>query len=160
TGFRVFVKGTLDLTAASARAIGALIENGSNATLNTGNGANGGGAYANGTIEGSLGGAAGGSGAATAGAQGGTGGVNNPGIGGQSGVSGKGGNGSSGSGGAARGANALINNASFCRYAIELSRGPALIKGGSPGPGGSGGSGNGTNQGGGGGGGGAAGGVV
>lgn len=159
SGFRVFVSGILDMTAAAASAITATA-----ASAGAGNAAGTGGSagaipYAAGTIGTSTAGIIGGAGGVAAGTQGAASTAASPGMGGPSGGGSLGGTGSGGAGGAVRAASAVTNGASFTRYATDLLRGIALMQGGSGAPGGSGGGGDGT-AGGGAGGGGAGGGII
>jgi hypothetical protein len=155
-GYRVFVAGILDLTAAPAGAIESNGANGSNASGSTGGA--GGAGVANGSIGGTEAGGAGANGVVGVGASGGagTGGFN----GGSSGASGLGGIGTSGAGGAASAATALTGQLFVRTFSTNFLRGAALVLGGSGGRGGSSGAGDGTNTGAGGGGGGAGGGDV
>jgi len=168
-GFRVFVAGTLDITAAPAYAIYAgnqlaASRSGSNAVSNLG-GSSGTNQISNGTTVGNGGGSAtnGASGTTGAGAQPSSASTALQSVGGVSGAGGAGGAGGS-AGGASRAATAQTNPADIRRLSTELASfyGTSFtrINGGSCGPGGSSGGGDGTGSGGGGGGGGAGGGVL
>jgi hypothetical protein len=152
-GFRVFVNGLLDITAAQT---GAIITNGGagNAGLTAGTGGTAGAVPGIGTLGGgaTIGGA-GGAGGTTTGSQGSAGAAASPGLGGSSGATLAGGTGSSGAGGALRASVAPVNGAAMVRYVPEFIRGVSLYTGGCSGNGGSGGGGDGTAGGGGGGGG-------
>ena len=163
-GWRIFVKGVLDLTAAPAGAIGVSGGNGS-----AGSFASGGAGASTSQPAATIGGnsvSAGNGGGGTAGA----GGTQAPTvtvtrhIGGPSGAGGAGGAGSSGAGGASRGATSSSPWCDIRRLTTEfapwVTTAANLNQGGIPAPGGSGASGDGTNSGGGGGGGGQGGGCI
>jgi hypothetical protein len=140
-GFRVFVRGTLDLSAAPA---GAIQRNG----VAGGAGATAGtiGSIGNTVTAASLGGAAAGGAAGAGGTAAGSGStapstqVSNGGL---SGASGAGGTGSGGAGGAGQAA-AAQTAMSIRRHAFELQSGVTLLSGGMAGAGGGGGGGDGT----------------
>jgi hypothetical protein len=161
-GYRIFVSGTLDLTAAPA---GAFTRNGSSGTNGTasGNGGPGGAGSASTSALADLGnggnGAPGGQGGITTGNAGGSSSSNTTSNSGWTLNGGTGGNGAGGSGAVggngASGANPLIS-----RWDANLIRGVSIIIGGLGGPGAGGGGGSGAVSGGGGGGGGGAGAVI
>ncbi len=166
-GWRVFVAGTLDLSAAPAAAIVA------QHTTQSTNGANGtaiGGAGAAGfaassfTVGNNVAGGAGGAGNTGAGTNGTAGAAVNPGAGGQGAAGGNGGAGVSGGGtGASAGAmSTTFSCYKFQDYLLRIAGASymALACGGSGAGGGGGGGGDATNKGGGGGGGGASGAVI
>lgn len=169
-GFRVFINGTLDISAAQAGAITRKGGNGGAGAATT-TGGTAGTACTNNNANGTtvLGGgvaSAGGAGGTAAGVQAAAGSVVTFGIGGDSGAGGVGGTGSGGAGGALR-AGTVIGQRQVCRRAIMAATfgtssgtGSAITHfAGAPAPGGSGGGGDGT-AGGGGGGGGASGGGI
>lgn len=157
-GFRIFIKGILDISNAPADAISILPNHGSNATNATGGAA--GAVIANGSIAGASVGVAGANGTTGVGAQAGgaTTAGNNGGASGQT----RGG-GTSGSGNAGGAVGSGVNPVSACpiqRFCYDLIRGVGLILGGSTARGGASGGGDGTFAGGGGGGSGTGGGVL
>lgn len=160
-GYRIFVKGTLDLTSAPAAGISRTGANGSNATGSSG--ASAGSSNSGIHVGGGIGGGNGGSSTNTNGNQGSA--NTNPAnmIGGLAGNGGKGGDSAAGTGGAQRTATDSGGNqwqTSFRRWTDFLARAASIYNGGSGGPGGSGGAGSGSASNGGGGGGGAGGGVL
>ena len=161
-GYKVFIKGTLDISAAG---VGAIYSNGgagSNSTTQTGGTA--GAATASATVGASNAGIAGATGVVGAGVQGlASGAGQNGGSSNSSGASGAGGpNATPTAGAAARAGTAVSNAFPIRRYDTSLLRGVALIIAGTGGAGGSAGSGDGTTVGNGcgGGGGGGGGGIV
>lgn len=147
--FRIFVAGTLDITAAPA---GSIIRNGSNgSTATTGTGGGAGSGNSLGSLASSGSGGGGGAGNTGAGS-GGTQPANYTGNGGQGTGGANGGSGSSGSGGSG-GTAGTQTTLPIHRWAVEFLRATTAIGGGSGGGGGGGGGGNGTSTGGGGGGG-------
>ena len=156
--YRIFVKGTLDLSNAPANALFSTGGNGVNSASSAGGAA--GAAVAANTLGGSGAGSAGAASSATTGAISAASGATNPGNGGSGGQSGAGGTGAGGAGGAAQAGATASNPLSFRRWATEMVRGVTLITSGAGGRGGSGGGGSGTVAGGGGGGGGAGGGTI
>jgi hypothetical protein len=155
-GFRIYVKGTLDITAAAANSIQRNGTVGNSASSTTG--ATAVSALSSGSVGSDTGSGAGGNGGTAAGTQGSAPTASTVSNGGQNGASGKGGNGTSGNGGAARSAT-TPTTLPINRIEHNLIRGVTLINGGICGAGGSGGGGDGT-AGGGGGSGGLGGGVV
>jgi len=156
-GFRVFVKGILDLTAATVGAINVNGANGGNASGATGGTA--GAAQVAAAIGVGASGTSGANGVVGIGTQS-TATVNVIGNGGSSNSCGAGGAGTSGAGGAAVGAGNTINSLISDRWETNFTRGILLLGGASGGRGGSSGAGDGANQGGGGGAGGAGGGLL
>jgi len=158
-GYRIFVNGVLDLTAAPVGAINFNGANGGNASGATGG--TGGTTVASGSIGGSNAGGAGATATTGVGGTGGTGlGGNN---GGNANPCGAGGIGGSGAGGVSVAGNASSTVNFIRRFETNLIRSGGVVAvtlGGSTGRGGSSGAGDGTNTGGGGGGAGAGGGVV
>lgn len=157
-GFKIFVKGTLDITAAPNKAIysNAVVgANGSAAGAGAGFGTN----RTTGSLENNDGGGAGGSGTTGAGQVSPAVGTPPAGNGGNSGASGAGGAGVN-AGGALRAGVSVPTGLLMNRQTFELIKGATLLNGGAPGPGGGGGGGNGTESGGGGGAGGCSGGVI
>ena len=160
-GFKFFVAGILDISAAPNGAIQFIGNSGAAATVQTGAAA--GAAVAGTTIGSNFAGGAGATGPLGAGALAVAGGSATPSNGGASGAGGAGGAGNAGgtnAGGASRAASTSLLPLSIRRYECDLWRGVALITGGAGGPGGSSGGGDGANTGRGGGGGGAGGGIV
>lgn len=161
-GYRVFVNGILDLTAASANAIHWNGNDGGNASGQTG------GTPASAMTAVTVGGSAAGSNSGSGGAINTNGGVAQvappqatPSLGGPAGDSNSGGTGSGGgSGGAGRTSNGVANGSDFNRFATDLLWGITMYVGGNSSPGGPGGGGAATTDTGGGGGGGAAGGGI
>lgn len=157
-GYRLFVKGTLDISAAT---VGAISLDGNDGTAAaTQAGAAGGAAYTAATVGANGAGGAGATGLVGAGAIGAAGTATTPANGGSSGGGGAGGAGSGGAGGALRAGSAVANFQPFSRFTHDLIRGVALVQGGCGGAGGSSGGGDGVVLGRGGGGGGAGGGVL
>lgn len=143
-GYKVFVAGTLDISAAMT---GAITNNGNNGTsTNTQTGGNAGANTANVTVGNGTAGTAGATGAIGAGVQaaasvaGQNGGSSN--IAGASGAGGP--NASPTSGAAGQSGTTVVNPFPINRFETELLRGASLILGGSGGPGGSAGSGDGS----------------
>ncbi len=159
-GFRLHVKGILDIEGLTSGHIGRAAINGGNAGSST-QGTSGG-QHNAGTLGGANGGAVGGAGTATAGAAGAQGSPASFPAGGQgSSTAGAGGLGPSGAGGAAGAGVSTNASGRVRRPVIDAFRGVSLITGGhSGGAGGGGGGGDGTQFGGGGGAGGTAGGIV
>jgi len=153
--FKVFVAGTLDLTAAPVGAIRRVLSSGASATAAAG--ASGGSAGGTNTVGGSGGGGTGGQGRSnTNGSQAAATTAFTNANGGPGGSGGAGGNGSSTTGAAARAFTALgAGTLPMGRMFSDLLRGVSFLSGGAGGPGGGGGGGDGVNSGGGGGGGGA-----
>lgn len=151
-GKRIWVLGTLDLTACPA---GGIQNNGGagNTGGATGTPGNAGTAAAAFTVGGGGAGTAGGSGGTGAGAQAGAP-SSNVGNGGAGGGSGAGGTTGANAGGATRGGGTISNTVAFRRWATELTRAGTAVGGGVGGAGGGSGGGDNTVSGGGGGGGG------
>lgn len=151
-GYKIYVSGILDLTAAGAGAI----QNNASAGTNGGVSAGGGGAAsvtgANGTttLPFGPGGSTGGAGTTTIGGTPSNGTGANVGQGGPSGNGGNGGTGSSGAGGTGGSSVNASGGVPFIRFAVDLNRGtggtgsPASFNGGSGGSGGGGGGGDGS----------------
>lgn len=156
TNWRVFVRGTLDLSACAA---GCIAQNGNNGGSGTNNTAGTGGAT---TVTHTLGsapaGGNGGAGSTTTGSNGTAGGAVTAGISGQGATAGTSTAGASAAGTSAAGG-AVTNKlgTSFRRFAVDFIYGVTIIQGGSGGGGSGGGGGDGTHLSGGGGGGGAGG---
>jgi hypothetical protein len=157
-GYRVFVKGTLDLQNAAYGAITLDGNNGSDALTQTG--ASAGGAYVAATLGANTAGGAGATGVVGVGAQAALTTATTPSNGGGSGAGGAGGAGSSGAGGISRAGATATVAIDFARFTYDIIRGVTLVQAGAGGPGGSSGAGDGVNSGRGGGGGGAGGGVL
>lgn len=157
-GFRVFVRGTLDISAAAQDAITLNGNDGAAATTQTG--ASGGAAYAAATLGLATAGGTGATGVAGVGASAAATTGTSPSNGGASGAGGAGGNGGSGAGGALRAAAGVTLPLDIARFTYDLIRGVTLIQGGAGGPGGGSGAGDGVNLGRGGGGGGCGGGIL
>lgn len=167
-GFKIFVKGTLDLTGASAKAIQRAGGNGGNASGGTAGTL--GASITIGTssslgpssVNAAVNGAAGSTGAGASTGNGSNVGFGNGGTGGS--LSGAGGSGSGGSGGTGSVPGTASGAQSFAYYTSQIvarnSANIVCVNGGSAGRGGASGGGNGTNQSGAGGGGGGAGGVI
>jgi hypothetical protein len=153
-GFRIFIKGTLDLSNAPTQAIQPIISPGANASGSSGG--TSGGARPSGSIGGSGGAGNGAFGTINAAGTVGAGASNlsvaNGGAGGRSNA---GGSGASGAGGPLRAAPNVTDPLLINRFEINLIRGAIIIIGGAGGAGGASGGGDPTNAGGGGGGGGA-----
>lgn len=160
-GYRIFVAGTLDLTAAGASAIN---WNGNSGTAATGTltGQIGGVKLTSQTIGGNTNNApTGANGSTNAGGTGTNGTAETNGQGGPGGAGGNGGHGASVNGGTGgTGASSTNLRQLISRYFLDLIRGVALMTGGNPGGAGGGGSGNGANAGGGAGGAGCGGGII
>lgn len=154
-GFRVFIKGTLDLSAAGVGAINWNGNSGVGATTQVGGAA--GAALVASAVGGSAAGSAGATGVAGVGAVSAAPGAATPSNGGAGGASGVGGTGTSGAGGASGAGGTSTVPATIRYFAAEFNRGASLIVGGAGGDGGASGAGDGGNlgRGGGGGGGGA-----
>jgi len=160
-GFRVFVMGTLDLTAAPALAIASFGGTGGNSATN-GGGAAGAAPHTANTLGTGTAGSAGGTGGTGAGAQAGAPTNVTVGDGGAGGNGSAGGSGNAGAnaGGAARAGASVSNPVSFRRYDVNFIRGVLQVASGGGGGGGGSGGGDGVNSGRGGGGGGGAGGLI
>jgi hypothetical protein len=141
--FRVFVKGTLDITAAGAGAFTTSTLNGTNGS-GGGPGASGG-SVAAATIAGVQAGGAGATGGTGAGAQAASPNTGN--LGGRCGASGAGGTGSGGAGGANRTSATIAQLVRWKRFHTDPIRGVTLMQGGASGPGGGSGGGDGTSNG-------------
>jgi hypothetical protein len=141
--WKVYVSGTLDISAASNGAIRANGANG-NAGSTAGTGGAASGASTANTIGTNQTSVVGGVGGTTTGTQAGTVSNQAAGAGGVGGQGSAGGNGSSGSGGAARVGGAFGNTSNIRTMAQYLLRGATLVSGGAAGGGGGGGGGDGT----------------
>lgn len=159
-GYRIFVKGTLDLSNAQAGAIRWNGVSGGNGSVGTGGTA--GTALASAALGGAAVGSVGGTGTTTTGGQAGAPGTGSGSNGGAGGLGGTGGTGNAGANaaGAARAGGSISAALEFARFTYDLLRGAALIVGGAGGAGGSAGGGDGASVGRGGGGGGSGGGIV
>ena len=159
-GYRLHVKGNLNLSNAGASAI-----NRNGAAGQVGNGTSSGtagGTRANQTLGGCVAATAGTAGTTGAGTQATAGTSANPGQGGASGAGGKGGNNTSvpNAGGASRIGTGTTGSSTIANLKTDFLRGVTLMLGGASAPGGSSGGGDGTNSGRGGGGGGSAGAII
>lgn len=157
SGFKIFIKGILDLTAAQAGAIQWNGNNGSNASGATGGAAP---SAQNGGTVGSIGTGGSGTTATTANGGNGTAGLINNSNSTVSGAGGGGGTGTSGTGGGGGAARTSAFALPFERFEANLLLGAVLLSGGTGGSGGGAGAGDGSNNGGGSGSGGSGGGIV
>jgi len=142
SGYRVFVRGILDISAAGNGCINRDGTNGVNASSATGASAPA--AQSASTVGGSGNGGAGGTGSTTTGAQAAAPTNLTPANGGAGGLGAAGGSGTSGAGGGTRAGATVANPVSYRHFTQNLLRGVSIMSGGAGGAGGAGGGGDGT----------------